>query len=157
MIPMSFEDVFFEVFVETFPGVNVRAEIDNIGVAHNPASGPEFPLLMFEVTAREVVGLQTGWTTQEEMAWEVDLVINLLAPTQEIGQFMLDVHKAIKGLERAILSDDAGRPFVAFGRFDTISFFSSVGQAPLVGGKVVSQKNGQYSVQLKEIHHATAD
>ena len=83
--------------------------------------------------------------------WELDLSLTLLDETERVGQCMLDVHQAVKELEYASMTDDAGEAIASFGRINTTAFFTSTGTAPLSGGKSVSQKSGTYSTTIREL------
>lgn len=151
MLPMSFEDVMFAALEESLPNVRVLPAAINVPTL-TPDTGTEFPVLIVDVSAREVETMQTGWETQQEAVWELDLSLTLLDETEQVGQCMLDVHQAVKGLEYASMTDDAtGEAIAGFGRINTTSFFTSTGTAPLSGGKSVSQKSGTYSTTIREL------
>ena len=151
MLPMSFEDVVFVALEESLPNVQILPAAINVPTL-TPDTGTEFPALIVDVSAREVETMQTGWETQQEAVWELDLSLTLLDETEQVGQCMLDVHQAVKGLEYASMTDDAtGEAIAGFGRINTTSFFTSTGTAPLSGGKSVSQKSGTYSTTIREL------
>ena len=153
MITMAFEDLIDSalraVLQGTHPDVEIMSAVDNTTIE-------VFPALIYEVSARENDLFQKGWETRKEMVWEMDLTLNLLAEASEIGQLMLDVHEAVKQLEFRTLYDEAtGEPIVSFERFTTTLFFSAAGQSPITGGKLLSQKSGSYSIQLKETRNGS--
>ena len=150
MLPMSFEDVMFAALEESLPDVRVLPAAINVPTL-TPDTGTEFPVLIVDVSAREVETMQTGWETQQEAVWELDLSLTLLDETEQVGQCMLDVHQAVKELEYASMTDDAGEAIASFGRINTTAFFTSTGTAPLSGGKSVSQKSGTYSTTIREL------
>ena len=150
MLPMSFEDVVFVALEESLPNVQILPAAINVPTL-TPDTGTEFPALIVDVSAREVETMQTGWETQQEAVWELDLSLTLLDETERVGQCMLDVHQAVKELEYASMTDDAGEAIASFGRINTTAFFTSTGTSPLSGGKSVSQKNGTYSTTIREL------